>query len=215
MRKVITGNLNGISYQFEEQAFEAVQNYLRNAAASFAANPDRAEILADLEQAIADKCDTFLGKHKTIISIEDAQQVLREMGPVESGSRNSDEAATRSYRAAAASTVNVAPRRRRLYRLPNEGMLGGVCAGLAAYLNVDVVWVRVAYVLLAISTIWLVIWFIQLCITPRAITSEEIATAHGDPISASEVIGRARRSGLRAAESLREAGQNLRDAFGR
>lgn len=212
MRKVITGNLNGNAYQFEEPAFEAVRTYLGNAEAAFAGNPDRAEILADLEQAIADKCDTFLGRHKTVVSLEEARQVLREMGPVEGSAADRGEYSAQTGQPAAPAV----PRRRRLYRLPGEGMLGGVCAGLAAHLNVDVVWVRLAYVLLTIATgIWFFVWLVQLCITPKAVTAEEIAAAHGDPLTAREVIERARRSGRAAADGLRDAGQNLRDAFGR
>lgn len=36
-----------------------------------------------------------------------------------------------------------------LYRIPREGKIFGVCAGLASYLNVDVTLVRVIFVLLA------------------------------------------------------------------
>jgi phage shock protein PspC (stress-responsive transcriptional regulator) len=201
MRKVISGNLNGNAYQFEELAFEAVQAYLANAAAKFRGNPDRAEILADLQQAIADKCDTFLGRHKTVISLEEARQVLREMGPVDDAAPASGDSACCADYAAA-----VAPPRRRLYRLPGEGMLGGVCAGLAAYINVDVVWVRLGYVLLALASgVWFFVWLVQLCITPKAITSEQIAAAHGDPVTAREVLERARRSGRAAANGLRDA----------
>jgi phage shock protein C len=39
---------------------------------------------------------------------------------------------------------------RRLMRLPSEGRLAGVCAGLAAYLDVDVTAVRLAWVVLTI-----------------------------------------------------------------
>jgi phage shock protein PspC (stress-responsive transcriptional regulator) len=221
MRKVTTGSLNGNAYQFEEEAFVAVQAYLRSAAATFATNPDRAEIMADLERAIADKCDTFLGRHKTVVSVEEARQVLREMGPVDSNSRQPEDATcsaedTASPEPAATGLVYVEPRRRRLFRLPNEGMIGGVCAGVAAYVNVDVVWVRLAYVLLAFCTgVWFFVWFVQLCITPKAFTPEDIAAAHGDPLTAREVVERARRTGRSAAEGMRDAGRNVRSAFGR
>ncbi len=33
---------------------------------------------------------------------------------------------------------------RRLYRIPSEGMIGGVCAGLAEYLNTDPTVIRLA-----------------------------------------------------------------------
>lgn len=40
--------------------------------------------------------------------------------------------------------------KRRLMRRPNEGKLGGVCAGMAEYFDVDVVLVRAAWVVLSI-----------------------------------------------------------------
>lgn len=210
MRKVITGSLNGNAYQFEEAAFTAVQGYLQNAAARFTGNPDRAELLADLERAIADKCDTFLGRHRNVVSFEEARLVLREMGPVEG------HAVEEEIIEAAVASHPVEPRRRRLFRLTNEGMLGGVCAGLAAYINVDVVWVRLAYVLLTFTTgLWFFVWLAQLFITPKAITPEDIAAAHGDPLTAREVMERARRGGRQAAAGLNDARQNLRDAFSR
>jgi phage shock protein C len=44
----------------------------------------------------------------------------------------------------------IPPASRRLVRLPSEGRLAGVCAGLAAYLEVDVTIVRLAWVILSI-----------------------------------------------------------------
>ncbi len=211
MRKVITGSLNGNAYQFEEEAYEAILAYLQSAAAGFSSNPDRAEIMADLEQVVADKCDTFLGRHKTVVSSEEARQILHEMGPVDGAASASSE-----YTASPPSSSSDTVRRRRLYRLPGEGMIGGVCAGFAAYIDVDVVWVRLAYVLLAFCTgLWFFVWLTQLCITPKAITPEEIAAAHGDPLTAREVIDRAKKSGRNAKQGLGDAAQNLRDAFGR
>jgi phage shock protein C len=39
---------------------------------------------------------------------------------------------------------------RRLTRLPAEGQIGGVCAGIAAYLDADVTLVRLAWVILSV-----------------------------------------------------------------
>ena len=82
MRKVLTISLNGNAYQIEEGGYDALQAYLESAQARLHDDPDRAEILADLEQAIAEKCNRFLGPHKSVVSAEEMQQVLTEMGPV-------------------------------------------------------------------------------------------------------------------------------------
>ena len=83
MQKVITINLNGNAYQIDEAGYAALVAYLEGAERSLKDNPDRAEILADLEQAIADKCRRFLGPHKTVVTAAEVDQIIREMGPVD------------------------------------------------------------------------------------------------------------------------------------
>jgi phage shock protein PspC (stress-responsive transcriptional regulator) len=74
-------------------------------------------------------------------------------------------------------------------------MLSGVCTGLAAYLNVDVTIVRIAFVLLALLTtgIWILVYLIMMLVVPFANTGEEYAAAAGAPFNAQEVIDRAKK----------------------
>src|SRR6185437_16954883 len=83
MQKVISINLNGNAYQLDESGYEALREYLSGAERELAGNPDRAEIVADLEQAIADKCRKFLGAHKSVVSAAEVQQIIKEMGPID------------------------------------------------------------------------------------------------------------------------------------
>src|SRR4051812_23993429 len=84
MNKVITINLNGNAYQVEERGYELLCGYLDAADAQLKDNPDRAEIISDLEQAIADKCRNFLGPQKTIVTGAEIEQIIQAMGPVDS-----------------------------------------------------------------------------------------------------------------------------------
>lgn len=104
-------------------------------------------------------------------------------------------------------------------RLPEEGMMGGVCSGIAAYFNIDVVWVRLAFVLLVFVTgVWLFAWLAMLIVMPAARTPEQIASARGEALSAREVMDMARAKsadlGKAAASGLRDAQRNLRETFG-
>ncbi len=83
MRKVTTINLNNNAYQIDEDGYEELRAYLDKAERALASNPDRAEILADLEQAIADKCRLALGPYKTVVSAAEIERILKEMGAVE------------------------------------------------------------------------------------------------------------------------------------
>ncbi|MGE0582050.1 MAG: PspC domain-containing protein [Steroidobacteraceae bacterium] len=222
MRKVTLASLGGNTYQLEDGAHEAIAAYLERAARTLAANPDRAEILVDLEQAIADKCDTFLGKHKDVILTNEAMQIVREMGPVMGGGDEgaaAPDAAPADATPAGAAPASERSRRKRLMRLPDEGMMGGVCSGVAAYFDIDVVWVRLAFVLLVFSTgIWLFAWLAMLIVMPAARTPEQIASARGEALSAREVMDMAKRKsadlGKAAASGLRDARRNLRETFG-
>jgi phage shock protein PspC (stress-responsive transcriptional regulator) len=89
MRTVITISLNGNAYQIDAVGFDALRAYLQMAEQRLVSNPDREEILADLEQAIADKCLRFLGPHKNVVSAGEITEVLREMGPVDGGASES------------------------------------------------------------------------------------------------------------------------------
>src|SRR2546421_1014962 len=60
MHKVIVINLNGRAYQVDEVGYDALRAYLDRAEVQLRTNPDLAEIMTDLEQAIGEKCQRFL-----------------------------------------------------------------------------------------------------------------------------------------------------------
>jgi len=76
MNKVIVINLNGHAYQVDEIGHDALRAYLDRAEAQLRDNPDLAEIMADLEQAIGEKCQRFLNPHKTVVSAAEIEQIL-------------------------------------------------------------------------------------------------------------------------------------------
>ena len=74
MQKVITINLNGNAYQLDERGYDALHAYLQHADAQLGGNPDKAEIIRDLEQSIAEKCLRFLGPGKSVVSTVEVEQ---------------------------------------------------------------------------------------------------------------------------------------------
>ena len=83
MQKVITINLNGSAFQLDDRGYDELRTYLEYAEAQLAGNPDALEILRDLEQSIAEKCQRLLGPGKSVLSTGELAQILREIGPVE------------------------------------------------------------------------------------------------------------------------------------
>lgn len=203
MNKVITINLNGVAYQLEEGGYDALRAYLDNAARRLEGNPDRDEIITDIEQAIADKFRALLGAYKTVVNVKEVTDVLAEMGPVEDSSAEGAAAGAGTRTAAgqggAAAAGGPRPESgtpsdvRRLYRIEEGAMLAGVCNGLAAYGNLDVTLVRLGFALL--TFFWgagILVYLLMAIIVPAARTPTEKAAATGMAATAQEFIKRAR-----------------------
>lgn len=199
MQKVVGINLNGRAYHVEEPGYDALVVYLDRAGTRLADNPDRAEILADLEQAIAEKCDRLLGPNKTVVAAAEIDRILIEMGPVDAG--DDAAAAPPAGSSADAGHKDEGPKpgtgtTKRLYQIRDRGMISGLCAGIAAYLDVDVTIVRVVFVVLAFLTrgAWLLVYGVLMFVIPYAETPEERAAASGRPFTAQELIEQAKRN---------------------
>ncbi len=55
-----------------------------------------------------------------------------------------------------------APRKTKFYRNKQNGKFMGVCAGIADYTGIDVVWIRVAAILLTLMTGWALIGYLAM-----------------------------------------------------
>src|SRR6266849_5319122 len=145
MQKVVSINLNGNAYQIEESGYNALVAYLEAAQRQLRDNPDRAEILADLEQALAEKCQRYLSAHKTVVSAAEVDTIIKEMGPVD-GAADTGGGATAGPSGAAGGAGATRGAPRRLYRIADGAMIAGVCNGLGAYLHIDPTILRLIFV---------------------------------------------------------------------
>lgn len=200
MNKVITINLGGTAYQLEEPGYDALRAYLEAAGERLRRNPDRDEIVSDIETSIGEKFRARLSAHKNVVTSAEVAAVLAEMGPIEddstasAGSAASAQAGSEESAEAprAAETGGRGPVKR-LYRIYDGAMVSGVCNGLGAYFGLDPTIVRVAFVLLAL--LWgfgLLAYLLLVVVVPVANSPEEKAASAGEPFTAQEFIRRAR-----------------------
>jgi phage shock protein PspC (stress-responsive transcriptional regulator) len=197
MQRVIAVNLNGNAYQLEETAYAALRAYLDRAELQLKDNPDKAEIMADLEQAIGDKSRRFLGPHKTVMATAEIEQILAEMGPVEGAAEPAAGGAARDAAASASGShakADAGDAPKRLYRIVDGAMISGVCAGLAAFTHTNVTVIRLIFVIVFFATggAFGLVYVGLMFILPPATTSEEHAAAHGMPFNAQELVDQAK-----------------------
>jgi phage shock protein PspC (stress-responsive transcriptional regulator) len=196
MNKVITINLDGTAYQLEEGGYDILRTYLETAATRLQGNPDREEILSDIERAIAEKFRSCLASHKTVVVTKEVSTVLTEMGPIEGTTESTAEAPAGGAGkpgAAEGKRTDGGGKPRRLYRIHEGKMIAGVCNGVAAYLNIDPTFVRLAFVFL--TMLWgtgVLVYLVMAIVVPEARSPEEKAAASGDPSTTQEFIRRAK-----------------------
>ncbi|MEM6359177.1 MAG: PspC domain-containing protein [Bacteroidota bacterium] len=147
MKKNISINISGIIFHIEEDAYEALKNYLDSINEYFSTFEDNQEIIADIESRIAEIFLTKLNEDKQVITTEDVQSLISTMGSI------------RDFQAAEEPEIDEEPETgkktktepRRFFRDENRKVIGGVCAGLAHYFKIDPLWIRLIFVILLLG----------------------------------------------------------------
>lgn len=142
MQTVIQISLSGhaATFQLTEDAYRALQSYLERSRSRLKRDPDRDEIMRDLEQSIGEKFAHALHAENRVLGRKEVDAVLEQVGAVDTGSSD------------AASGSAQPDRPRRLCRIEEGKWLFGVCQGLAAYSSISVEWVRSIFVIVSVFT---------------------------------------------------------------
>ncbi len=138
MKKAIKINLSGIIFHIDEDAYEKLKTYLDTIGRHFSNKQESKEIIDDIEARIAELFQEKITEETQVITLPLVNEVIDIMGNPEDIADTGEEAESqRTFHEAYS-------RSRRLYRDPENSVIGGVCGGLAAYFNVDPVIFRLA-----------------------------------------------------------------------
>ncbi|CAN5421577.1 hypothetical protein BH11BAC5_BH11BAC5_46590 [soil metagenome] len=158
MKQVININFHGQVVPIEVSAFDLLKQYTASLNTYFANEEGKEEIINDIESRIAELFQERLKKGVTCITDDDVNAIIKSMGRPEEFEGEDSTAYTQSSTASSSTTGNQQSQQnttsagfKRLYRDENDKILGGVCAGLANYFGIDVLIVRIIFVVLAIS----------------------------------------------------------------
>lgn len=154
MKKIININLSGRVIPIEDAAYESLQRYIESLRRYFAAEDGRDEIINDIESRIAELMNDKVRKGATAVTEADMEEIIGSMGRVEDFEATEGEAAGQTsgapYEPNFTYTGSTGKQRfkGRLYRDRTDKMLGGVCAGIANYINVDPAVVRLLFAII-------------------------------------------------------------------
>ena len=182
MKKNISINISGIIFHIEEDGYEILRKYLDSINRYFSSFEDNSEILADIESRIAEILLSKLSEGKQVVTSDDVNALMATMGSVndfkaaEEQEVGGPSASTEQREQQQKSTEPRQPiSGRKLFRDERKKILGGVCSGLAHYFNIDPVWPRILFALLAFATYGglLVAYIILWIIIPPSETLED------------------------------------------
>jgi len=193
MKKNITINFFGTLYAIDEDAYELLNRYLGDMKRYFSRKEGGEEIADDIEHRVAELMLELKNDGREPIDIALVKEIIGRIGNPEeldeaSGEEESGSATGHRGREWFSEQVS----KKRLYCNPDDKLLCGVLSGIACYLGIDPVWVRLIVVALAILPIpfiyisfWtvLIIYFVLALIIPEAKTPEERLRMHGKPVT--------------------------------
>ncbi|MGV8880155.1 MAG: PspC domain-containing protein [Sphingobacteriaceae bacterium] len=177
MNKTIIINISGVIFHMEEDAYELLKSYMTDIKRHFSNTPDSLEITNDIENRIAEMLSEILKReNKQVIVTADIQEVIAQMGTTEdfiSEDENSQQ--EEAYTDFSAN--------RKLFRDPDDHLLGGVCTGIANYFNIDSVWIRLVFALsFLLAGSGILLYVILWIIIPKALTRADRMAMKGEKI---------------------------------
>lgn len=175
MKKTFNINLAGFAFTIDEDAYSLLHDYLNTIEHAFSKEEDSKEISLDIEARVAELLMEKTTSGSPIVTIRDVEEVIERVGKPEemieedSISLSSEDGETVNFRKEERIITPppyIPPVKKKLFRDPQNSMLGGVCSGLAHYMNLDPTVVRLATVLLTVlsvstvAIVYIVLWIV-------------------------------------------------------
>lgn len=191
MKKTFNINLGGIVFHIDEDAYELLDNYLSNLRIHFEQEEGAEEIVHDMELRISELFSERLNDRKQVITLTDVEEIIAQMGKPEEFSDDTTQD-TSNHNQESADEKGA----KRLFRDPDNKVIGGVCSGIAAYLGWDVTLLRIIFIILALPFFandfiilnWIVIsYIVGWIIIPEANTAPEKLSMKGMKVNVENI----------------------------
>jgi phage shock protein PspC (stress-responsive transcriptional regulator) len=188
MKRVENIHINGVVFNIEDDAFKQLSEYLDALGKYFRHEPGGNEIIADIEARISELFSEREEGAAKVITADNVSRVIAVLGTLEDITGTCDETSD-----PANPPLNAEPNRqkkmpRRLYRNPDKRFLGGVCAGIAAWVGIHPAIIRTLFVLFVyFAGITVLIYFICWWVIPLAKTTAQKLEMRGEPVNISNI----------------------------
>lgn len=184
MNKTININLGGIFFHIDEIAYQKLKRYLDAIRRSLSDDPQgRDEIINDIEHRIGELLSERIKNERQVINENDIDEITKIMGKPE------DYLVDEEIFEDETSYNRTRTSNKKLYRDGEDKFLGGVSSGIAHYLGIDALWVRILWIVLVVAgfgsgiPIYILLWIL----IPEAVTTAEKLQMKGEAVNISNI----------------------------
>ena len=177
MKKVLTVGIGRRSFIINEDAYAELDRYLEMFKSKVKMGVYTKEVMDDLEDRIADLFSESIRTSNEVVSMELVKNVISRLGMP-------DDEPAGDYFSFSGNGESCERITKKFFRDPCDKKIGGVCSGIAAYLDIDVLLVRIVFIIaLFIGTagfwIYMIVWFVA----PLAKTAAQRCEMRGLPVT--------------------------------
>ncbi len=151
MKQVININFQGRVVPIEVSAYDILKAYIDSLSRHFALEDGKDEIINDIENRIGELFQERIKAGAICITDEDVNAIIKSIGRPEDFDDADSSTTTGQADAGEQKSTYNASGKRRLFRDENHKLVGGVCSGIANYFDIDIVIVRIVFLVLLFS----------------------------------------------------------------
>ena len=207
MKKTIKINLSGIIFHIDDDAYEKLKTYLDTISRHFSNKQESKEIIDDIESRIAELFQERITDENQVITLEIVNEVIDIMG-------NPEDIADSGEETEGKSTFHESyTGNKRLYRDPENSVIGGICGGLSAYFAVDPVIFRLLFVIFFFAggtsiLVYIILWIVL----PKAETAAQKLEMRGEKVNVSNLEKKIREEYDNVKDNVSKAKDNVKES---
>ena len=181
MNKIFNINLGGYPFTIDDDAYHSLDKYLSTIKRHFANSEGCEDIIADIEIRIAELFNEEL-KGQPIVGQREVDKVIKVMGtPEEFGATEEEHVNNKGQKNHAHGESKKYATGKRLFRDPDEKVIGGVCSGLSSYFGIDEpVWLRILFVFTFFAGVGIMLYVVLWIAIPEAKSSGDKLSMKGE-----------------------------------
>ena len=175
MKKTVNVAIGGCSFIIDEDAYNVMSEYLENFKGALDSSSASNDVMDELETRIADLLKQKMAGRE-VVNLKIVEEIIGQVGYPE------------GYKEVNNTNNENMSAPKRLFRDPDDKKIGGVCSGLALFLGIDVVFIRIIFLIALLFVgggfwAYVIFWIVA----PEARTAVEKCEMRGLPPTAENI----------------------------